>query len=174
MITFGSKGNEISMERKTVNIFSIFGTRSRFFWLFFATIFLVVGLPILCAGLYFWVWSTKAVPDPFLPVAFITMGGIATSLGGFVLFGVRRIERLSKEGLPVDGTVFEIGPSWLSINRVRQWTIRYHYRDHMGRILEGQSGPISPDEASTWQVGDKGSVRYDYGHPRHSLWIGKE
>jgi hypothetical protein len=131
-------------------------------------------LPILCAGLYFWVWSTKAVPDPFLPVAFITMGGIATSLGGFVLFGVRRIERLSKEGLPVDGTVFEIGPSWLSINRVRQWTIRYHYRDHMGRILEGQSGPISPDEASTWQVGDKGSVRYDYGHPRHSLWIGKE
>ena len=157
-----------------MNIFFIFDTKNRFFWLFFATIFLVVGLPFLCAGLYFGIWSTKAVSDPFLPVAFITLGGIATFLGGFVLLGVRRIERLSKEGLPVEGTVFGIGPSWLYINRVRQWTIRYHYRDHMGNTREGESGPISPDEASTWQVSDKGSVRYDYGHPQHSLWIGKE
>jgi len=155
-------------------ILSIFSTKNRFFWLFFATIFLVVGLPILCVGLYFGIWSTKAVSDPFLPVAFITMGGIATSLGGFVLFGVKRIERLSKEGIVAEGTVFEIGPSWLSINRVRQWTIRFRYQDHMGKTREGQSGAISPDEASAWQVGDKGSVRYDHGRPQHSLWIGKE
>ena len=41
-------------------------------------------------------------------------------------------------------------------------------------IRKGQSGPISPDETSTWQVGDKGSVRYDYHRPGDSLWIGKE
>ena len=157
-----------------MNIFFIFSTKNRFFWLFFATIFLVVGLPILYAGLYFGIWSTKAVSDPFLPVAFITLGGIATSLGGFVLYGVRKMGHLMKEGIVAEGTIFEIGPSWLTINRVRQWTVRYHYQDHMGKIREGQSGPISPDEASACQVGDKGSVRYDYGHPQHSLWIGKE
>jgi len=155
-------------------VFSIFSLKNRFFWIFFAGIFLVVGLPILCAGLYFGIWSTKALSDPFLPVAFTIMGGIATSLGGFVLFGVKRIERLSKEGIVAEGTVFEVSPSWLSINRVRQWTIRFRYQDHTGKTREGQSGAISPDEASTWQVGDKGSVRFDHGRPQLSLWIGKE
>jgi len=156
-----------------MNIFSIFSPKDRFFWGFFGTIFLVVGLPFFCGGLYFGVWSTKAVPDPSLPVAFMIMGGITTFLGGFVRFGVRRIERLNKEGIVAEGTVLEVSPSWLSINRVRQWTIRYHYRDHTGRILDGQSGPISPDEASTWKAGEKGGVRYDYGHPQHSLWVGR-
>ena len=155
-------------------IFSLFSMKNRSFWVFFAGIWLVVGLPILCAGLYFGIWSTKAVSDPSLPVAFTIMGGIATSLGGFVLYGVRRIGHLIKEGILAEGAVFEVSPSWLSINRVRQWTIRFHYQDHTGKIREGQSGPLSPDEASTWQVGDKGSVRYDYGHPQNSLWIGKE
>ena len=91
-----------------------------------------------------------------------------------MLYGVRIMGHLMKEGIVAEGTVFEIGPGWLTINRVRQWTVRYYYQDHTGKIRKGQSGPISPDEASTWQVGDKGSIRYDYGHPRHSLWIGKE
>jgi len=44
------------------------------------------------------VWPTKAVSDPFLPVAFTVAGAISTFLGGFVLFGVKRIKRYVKKG----------------------------------------------------------------------------
>lgn len=115
--------------------------------------------------------------DWVLPIVFTILGGVFTSLGGFVflrgLGQVRRARCLEREGMIAEGTVLEIRPSTISINDVPQWAIHYRYQDHLGKTHEGQSGPLSPEEAHAWQVGDTGAVRFDRRHPQDSVWVGK-
>lgn len=109
---------------------------------------------------------------------FLAIGGVFTVLGGGLAFSdlraIVRTIRVSRHGLPTEGTIVSVGPTGTSINRVRQWRIRYRYRDHLGRTQESQSHLLSPDEAAAWREGNAGTVRFNRERPQDSVWIGKE
>ncbi|MCI0634542.1 MAG: DUF3592 domain-containing protein, partial [Actinobacteria bacterium] len=107
---------------------------------------------------------------------------IATGLGStFALVGgviflvsarrVRREWRLLREGQSGQGTVTAIEPTNVSINRRRQWRIRYRYQDHLGRVHAGTSGPVSPTAVEAIAVGDPVDIRFDRAYPEESVWV---
>jgi hypothetical protein len=108
---------------------------------------------------------------------FLAIGGVFTLLGGgLALYDGRTVVRsirISRHGQPTRGTVNRVEPTSTTINRVRQWRLRYQYRDHVGRTQEGESHLLSPDEASAWHEGDTGAVRFDRERPQHSVWMGE-
>jgi hypothetical protein len=116
--------------------------------------------------------------DWITALIFTGLGGVLTLLGGGLTFGslrsILRTVRLSREGLIAEGTILHVGPTNTTINRVRQWRVRYRYRDHLGRTQEGQSHLLSPDEASGWREGNAGTVRFDRQQPHVSVWVGKD
>jgi hypothetical protein len=115
--------------------------------------------------------------DAWIAVSvFLTIGVVFTLLGGGLAWydgrTVVRSIRVSRHGLPTQGTVLRVEPTSTTINRVRQWRLRYHYRDHVGRGQEGESHLLSPEEASVWHEGDTGAVRFDRERPQESVWMG--
>ena len=104
----------------------------------------------------------------------IGAGSLAALFGGvvFTLSAIRiwREWRLLREGLTAQGTVLAIEPSNVAVNRVRQWQVRYRYQDHIGRLHEGTSAALSPDDAHAVAVGDALAVRFDRDRPEQSVW----
>jgi len=116
--------------------------------------------------------------DIWLPVTF---GGVGVIFGGIgaVLFAkglnrARTIARLVREGIRTEGTVVAVQESSITINRVRQWEVKYTFQDHVGQMHESSSEYMSPQEARKWNEGDKGTVRYDQMNPETSFWVGRE
>lgn len=109
-------------------------------------------------------------------LVFSLIGSVFTLLGiGLAFVGLRglvRAARVLRHGISAEGTVVRTEPTNTSINRVQQWQIRYRYRDHVGRTQEGASHPVSPEEASGWKEGDRGTVRFDRERPEISVWVG--
>lgn len=112
-----------------------------------------------------------------LPIIFTVLGGVFTGVGGVLFFRglgqLRTREWLLREGFPIEATVTDVRPTRLWVNGVQQWAIHYQYRDDRGRIHQGKSGALSPEETETWKEGDTGVVRFDRGRPRRSVWLGK-
>jgi len=111
-----------------------------------------------------------AIVNLLLGVGVGALGGVLFAKG---FRSARREVRLRREGVTTQGTVLDIGPSWLAINRVRQMEVRYRYTDHTGQTHEGKSDPLSPDEADAWRPGETGTVRFDRKRPQESIWIGR-
>lgn len=110
-------------------------------------------------------------------LVFTGIGGVFALVGGGLAFTalrtILRTVRVSRQGLVAEGTVLSVEPTSTSINRVRQWQIHYKYPDHLGRTQEGASQFLSPDEASAWKDGDRGTIRFDRERPEFSVWMGK-
>ena len=110
------------------------------------------------------------------PVISTGLGGFFTIIGGFIWLNARNRARLrlrlQQEGLTAEGTVVDVRPGNIRINRVQQWNLHYRYQDHRGKFQTGKI-PLSPEEAETWKEGDTGKVRYDRLRPQKSIWIGK-
>jgi Protein of unknown function (DUF3592) len=115
--------------------------------------------------------------DWMLPGIFALVGVVFGGIGGAIFFkgtrGVLRELRLRDEGAVVEATVVEVGPANVSFNGVPQWRIVYRYQDHRGRTHEGGSNVMAPEEAQAWNVGDKGTARFDTRAVSKSVWIGK-
>ncbi len=105
------------------------------------------------------------------------LGGTFALIGGTFFFRslrqVRRGLRLRREGTVAEGTIVEVAPSSITINRVRQWQIHYRYQDHFGQTQEGKSEALPPNEVSDWHAGGTGSIRFDQERPQDSIWMGK-
>lgn len=116
-------------------------------------------------------------PDWVLPGVFVILGVVFVPLGGWIFFkglgGVLRELRLESAGTMAEATVAEVGPADVSFNGVPQWRIRYRYQDQRGRMHDGESGLLVPEEAQEWKVGDKGVARFDASAPKKSVWVGK-
>lgn len=111
-----------------------------------------------------------------LPVIFTILGGIFTTMGGFIFFRAwSRLQlgtRLQREGITTTATVSDVQVSYLRINGVNQCVVLYHYQDDRGRSHTGKEY-FSPEEAGRWKQGDQVSIRYDRRRPQHSIWLGK-
>lgn len=112
-----------------------------------------------------------------LALIFTGVGLFFVPLGGWIFFkGLRSVLRelkLEMTGMPTEATVTSVGLADVSFDGVPQWNIRYRYQDHRGRNYTAKSAPLSPEEAKEWQVGDKGTVKFDMKAPGKSAWIGK-
>lgn len=107
---------------------------------------------------------------------FLAIGVVFTLLGGGLAYSdllvILRTIRVSRHGLPTEGTIVIIRPTGTSINRAPQWRLSYRYRDHLGRTQKGAFHLLSPGEASVWKAGDRGTVRFDRERPEISVWMG--
>lgn len=110
-----------------------------------------------------------------LPVIFTVMGGIFTSLGGFILIRARgRLQttrRLQHEGITTTATVSDIRAANMRINGVQQLAVHYTYQDERGRSYTGKE-TFPPEEAGRWKEGDRITIRYDRRRPGQSIWVG--
>jgi hypothetical protein len=121
-------------------------------------------------------WVEGQASGWWLPATFTVMGGIFTSLGGFILLRarsrMRTREQVQREGVTTEAIVVELRWANIRINRVQQCLLRYRYQDDRGTSHTGTEH-LSPDEADAWKEGDTGTVRYDPRLPNRSVWIGK-
>lgn len=121
--------------------------------------------------------QTDAQDPWWLPLIFVAGGLLFTVIGAAVgrsdLRHVLLVIRLSRKGSPAEGTVRKVWPTSTRINKVTQWQLSYEFRDHVGRMQQGESHLLSPDEAADWHSGDKGAVRFDRERPEDSVWNGK-
>lgn len=110
-----------------------------------------------------------------LPVIFTVMGGIFTSLGGFILLRARNRlqirERVQRDGITTEGIVVELRWANIRINGVQQCLLRYRYQDERGKSHTGIEH-LSPEDVEAWNEGQKCMVRYDRRRPNRSIWIG--
>ncbi len=167
-------------------------------WLLVGSIFAVVGLGILVAQLAgpggrtgreplpeaeeSGGWErgddSDAADDFWIGVIFSGVGTLIGGVGG-VLFArglnrARTIARLLDSGVRVTGTVIEVRPTNVRINRVQQWQLRYSYQDYTGRVHEATSEYMPPAQAQQWRQGDQGTVCYDDRSPEVSYWFGRD
>jgi len=112
----------------------------------------------------------------WIPASFTVMGGIFTSVGGFILLRARsRLQiqqRLQREGIATTATVSEVRAAKMRINGVQQLAVHYQYQDERGRSYTGTE-TFPPQEADRWKAGDRVTIRYDRRRPNRSLWVGK-
>ncbi len=80
-------------------------------------------------------------------------------------------KRLAREGISVEAEITGVGPGNLTINKVRQWLVRYSYKDYQGKMHEGKSDHLNPAQAQHWTRGDKTKVKYDKLKPSVSIWL---
>lgn len=107
-------------------------------------------------------------------LAAIGLGGLFALIGGFFFLTnavkIWRRWRILRTGTPAEGTVLAIEPTNTQINRTRQWEVRHQYRDPAGRIHEGTSGNLAPDEAHAYAIGGAVKLRFSREHPEESAW----
>lgn len=112
-----------------------------------------------------------------LPLVFGVVGGILSSIGGFIVLnalGKRTREKaLKRAGGTAEATVTDVGPANVRINGILQGKLRYRFQDPSGTLQTG-SCTLSPEEAQDWQPGQTGKVRYDLRRPGINVWIGKD
>ena len=111
-----------------------------------------------------------------LPVIFTGIGALFTFAGGGIWLSARRQahirDHLQREGLSAEGTVVDVRPGTIRINRVQQQNLHYRYQDSQGKSHLGKIS-LSSEEAEGWTMGDTGRVRYDRHCPQKSIWMGK-
>ena len=109
-------------------------------------------------------------------VAFCALGLLITAVGAPVLAiaarEILRQWRVGRTGTPVRAVVTAVVPSSTSINGVRQWEIRYTYKDANGVTHEGCSNCMPPAEAQRWRNGDGAQARIDPKSVDSSVWLG--
>jgi hypothetical protein len=107
----------------------------------------------------------------------IGFGAVLAPIGLFLLVrGIRTAQRkvhIYENGRRAEGTVVAIEESNVTINKQRQWQIRYSYRDLTGHAHECISEWMSREKAFEWAEGQTGQVRYDPDEPSRAYWVGR-
>jgi hypothetical protein len=116
-------------------------------------------------------------PRPSVGKAFFALlGALFAGIGArFFIGAVRRARlewRLRQGGVSAPATIVEVRDRNLVINDVRQWRLRYEYRDVRGGA-HCQAIDLPEDEARLWRVGDSGKVLYDPAQPHEAVWVGR-
>jgi hypothetical protein len=120
--------------------------------------------------------QTDAGQERWEPLMLGAIGALFTLIGALIGWPELRraavVFRVSRRGLTTQGIVLEVRATGTTINRVRQWQLSYAFRDHVGRMQQGKSDLLSPEEAEAWKPGDQGTVRFDREQPQDSVGIG--
>ena len=111
------------------------------------------------------------------PAIFLVFGVVLGGVGGVLVLravrGLMRARRMLRSGVDAEGTVTGVEQTNVSFNRRPQFRVRYRYRDRDGKEHVGDSGYLDWELATSWNEGDRVSIRYDPRRPAESLWVGR-
>ena len=148
------------------------------FWILFGSMWLIVGLAFIGAGVALHV---SADPDMWIgsPPTWI-FGAIGLPFavtGGMMILYARnalsRDLRVMQLGHDLTATVIDIRKSAIEINRQTRWLVVYRYQDPTGRQFEGKSRAVLGDAVAELKPGDKVSIRIDAANPAQSIFLGR-
>lgn len=147
------------------------------FWVFFGSIWLLVGLAFAVSSLGALLFVDPSnMDEPALLWVFLPAGLVLAGVGGYIVRRARataaRDKRLMHSGIQIAATVTDIRRSPVEINRRARWHVHYRYEYTTGRVLEGRSRMLSSEAVAAFQPGDPVLVKVDPRHPEESLLLG--
>jgi hypothetical protein len=141
---------------------------------------MAIGWGLLALGLFFSFLAGSALIEGRREDAWGN-GGVAVvtfAVGTFLVWSGSRSAQgdrdVSVRGRLGEATVTGVSESSFQVSDEGEpiWVIRYTYRDHLGQEHEDES-TVLQTQASGWQVGDKGKVRFDESNSDQSVWLGE-
>lgn len=88
------------------------------------------------------------------------------------LLRLAAINALEQKGTTTEGEITTVGPGTVSFGGVRQWQLKYKFKDSKGNSYEGRSEHFPPQNGQDLKKGDKVKVRYDKDRPTVNVWLG--
>lgn len=147
------------------------------FWVFFGSIWLIVGLgfAVVSFGALLFV-DPAEMDEPGLLWVFLPVGLVLTAVGGYIvrraLATAARDKRLMQSGIQLTATVTEIRRSPIDINRQARWHVHYRYEYSAGRSFEGRSRALSGGAVEGFKPGDQVLIKADPRQVEESLFLG--
>jgi hypothetical protein len=117
--------------------------------------------------------TNRGVGSTEMPLAlgFTGIGAFVVLVGGIVCFaGLRQASRqvsIWHSGLTAEATVLKRYVSG------SERFLQYRYLDLQGKAHEYTDSSLSAEEYASWNVGDKGNIRFDPEDPGRSVWVGR-
>lgn len=147
------------------------------FWVFFGSIWLIVGLAFAVVSLGTLLFADPSdMDEPGLLWVFLPVGLVLAVVGGYIvrraLVTAARDRRLMQSGIQVTATVTDIRRSPIDINRQARWHVHYRYEYSAGRSFEGRSRALSGGAVEDFKPGGEVLIKVDPGHPEESLFLG--
>lgn len=148
------------------------------FWVFFGSIWLIVGLgfAVVSLGALLFV-DPREMDEPGLLWVFLPVGLILTAVGGYIvrhgLVTAARDKRLMQSGIQLTATVTDIRRSPIDINRQARWHVHYRYEYSAGRNFEGRSRALPGNVVEGCGAGGEVLIKVDPRRPEESLFLGK-
>jgi hypothetical protein len=147
------------------------------FWVFFGSIWLLVGLGFTVVSLGALLTGAHTEGDePALFWVFLPVGLVLAAIGGFIvrraLAVAARDKRLLQSGIQLTGTVTDIRRSPIDINRQARWHVHYRYEYSAGRSFEGRSRALPGEAVKGFKPGDSVLIKADPRQPQESLFVG--
>jgi hypothetical protein len=148
------------------------------FWVFFGSIWLLVGAVFLVISLGAVLFPDAAdAEDPVLLWIFLAAGVVIAAAGVVILrralAAAARDKRLMEAGLAFTARVTDIRRSPVDINRQARWHVHYRYDYAAGRTLEGRSRALPAHEVEGLAPGTEVRIKVDPGKPEESLYLGR-
>jgi len=162
--------------RRKRRVGAAMGGDSRF-WVFFGSIWLVVGLGFAVVSLGALLFADPSdMDEPGLLWVFLPVGLVVTAVGGYIvrhgLVTAARDKRLMQSGIQLTATVTDIRRSPIDINRQARWHVHYRYEYSAGRNFEGRSRALPGDAVEGYRPGGEVLIKVDPRHPEESLFLG--
>ena len=147
------------------------------FWVFFGSIWLLVGLGFTVVSLGILLTGAQAEADePALFWIFLPVGLVLGTVGGFIvrraLMIAARDKHLLQSGIQLTATVTDVRRSPIDINRQARWHVHYRYDYSAGRSFEGRSRALPGEMVESFKPGDSVLIKADPRQPAESLFLG--
>lgn len=146
-----------------------------FFWTFFGSVWLVVGLGAALVSASSLLTGVPEPSSPDLRWVFLAAGIAMTGVGGTIVVrarrGAARARRLMADGIEIAATVTEIRPSLITVNRQRLCRVRYRYEHGVGGPFTGESDAVQPDTVAGLAPGSTVRIKVDPVRPAQSLFL---
>ncbi len=147
------------------------------FWVFFGSIWLLVGLGFTVVSLGILLTGAQAEADePTVFWIFLPVGLVLGTVGGFIvrraLMIAARDKRLLQSGIQLTATVTDVRRSPIDINRQARWHVHYRYDYSAGRSFEGRSRALPGETVESFKPGDSVLIKADPRQPAESLFLG--
>jgi hypothetical protein len=117
--------------------------------------------------------------QPARPIPFIAWIGVffLCVCGAFFLFARHRAgvqTALLKSGLPAQAVITAIRDVSFSSGSGSFFTeVEYRYEPSPGQVHKGKSGLLTMAQTRGWNVGERGTIKFDAASPAQSVWIGR-
>lgn len=105
----------------------------------------------------------------WIGVAFLGIGGALCLFAWHRAHGAMAI---LNSGLPAEAVITAIHYVSSSSDSELFRQVEYRYESSRGQMHKGKSGWLTPEETRGWNVGTRGTIKFNPANPAQSVWIG--